>query len=89
MNASPIAEVSDKNVQPTETSMTDLYPFAAIRVIRIARDTNKKIGDIQLTAEVAQQLDEDQVGVLIANCGHPDQIHEKLLKLAETVHQQR
>ena len=64
--------------------MAELYPFPAIRVSRIARDTDKKIGDFQLTAEVAQQLDEDQTGVLIANFGHPDRIHESMLKLSDT-----
>lgn len=65
-------------------AMAQLYPFPAIRVARIARDTDKKIGDFQLTADMAKQLDEDQAGVLIANCGHPDKIHERILKLAET-----
>ena len=64
--------------------MAQLYPFAAIRVARIARDTDKKIGEFQLTADVARQLDEDQVGVLIANCETPDRMHERVLKLAET-----
>ena len=64
--------------------MGSLYPFPAIRVVRIARDTDKKIGDFQLTADMAKQLDENQAGVLIANCEHPDKIHEKVLKLAET-----
>jgi hypothetical protein len=64
--------------------MRQLYPFPVIRVVRIARDTDKKIGDFQLTADAARQLDEDQAGVLIANCEHPDKIHEKILKLAET-----
>ncbi len=62
------------------------YPFAAIRVTRIARDNDRKIGDFQLTASVAQQLDEDQIGVLIANCGTPDRIHEHMLKLANTAY---
>lgn len=65
-------------------SMTQLYPFPAIRVARIARDTDRRIGDFQLTADTAKQLDEDQASVLIANCGHPDKIHESVLKLAET-----
>jgi len=64
--------------------MAQLYPFPAIRVTRIARDTDKKIGDFQLAADVARQLDEDQVGVLIANCETPDRMHERVLKLAET-----
>ncbi len=91
MITAPMTGVSDKNVQPTDfegsterDAMGQFYPFPAIRVIRIARDTDKKIGDFQLTAEVAKQLDDDQVGVLIANCEHPDKIHERLLKLAET-----
>lgn len=65
-------------------AMAQLYPFPAIRVTRIARDTDRKIGDFQLTAEMVRQLDEDQAGVLIANCGDPDRIHEKVLRLAET-----
>ncbi len=91
MPLSATASVSDRNVQPTSFDgfteldpMAQLYPFPAIRVTRIARDTDKKIGDFQLTAEVARQLDEDQVGVLIANCETPDRIHERILKLAET-----
>ena len=93
MITAPMTGVSDKNVQPTgfeglteSDAMGQLYPFPAIRVVRIARDTDKKIGDFQLTAEVAKQLDEDHVGVLIANCEHPDKIHERLLKLAETAY---
>jgi hypothetical protein len=65
-------------------AMAEVYPFPAIRVARIARDSEKTISDFQLTAESAQQLDEDQAGVLIANCGTSDRIHEKVLKLAET-----
>jgi len=91
MTSSATASVSDRNVQPTSLDgftehdpMAQLYPFPAIRVTRIARDTDKKIGDFQLTADVARQLDEDQVGVLIANCETPDRMHERVLKLAET-----
>ena len=91
MITAPTASVSDRNVQPTNLDgftehdpMAQLYPFAAIRATRIARDTDKKIGDFQLTADVARQLDEDQVGVLIANCETPDRMHERVLKLAET-----
>ncbi len=91
MTLSATASVADTNVHPTshdtfaeQDPMAQLYPFAAIRVTRIARDTDKKIGDFQLTADVARQLDEDQVGVLIANCEHPDRMHERILKLAET-----
>ena len=65
-------------------TMAQLYPFPAIRVVRVARDTDKKIGDFRLNAETARELDEDQAGVLVANCEHPDKIHEKLLKLAAT-----
>ena len=67
MITAPMTGVSDKNVQPTgfeglteSDAMGQLYPFPAIRVVRIARDTDKKIGDFQLTAEVAKQLDEDR-----------------------------
>jgi len=91
MITAPTATVSNTNVQLsgldiiTELDpMAQLYPFPAIRVTRIARDTDKKIGDFQLTADVARQLDEDQVGVLIANCETPDRMHERVLKLAET-----
>jgi len=91
MVATPIESVLEMDAQASMPSssaeidvMTQLYPFAAIRVVRIARDTDKTIGDFKLTAETAKQLDEDQAGVLIANCGHPDKIHESVLKLAET-----
>lgn len=91
MTSSAATGVSETNVQPTgsdvfteQDPMAQLYPFAAIRVTRIARDTDKKIGDFQLTADVARQLDEDEVGVLIANCETPERMHEKILKLAET-----
>ena len=67
-----------------DLSLKQIYPYAAIRVARIARDTDRKIADFQLTAQAAQELDQDNVGVLIANCGPPDQIHRKILRLAET-----
>jgi hypothetical protein len=90
MITASISSLSDMNVETTTAgntldhdAMAQLYPYPAIRVARIARDSDRKIGDFQLTADVARQLDEDQVGVLIANCGHPDRIHEQLLKLAK------
>ncbi len=68
----------------TSTDQSDVYPFPAIRVKRIIRDTGKTIGDFRLTAETAEQLDQDQIGVLIANCGDSDRIYEHVMKLAET-----
>jgi hypothetical protein len=91
MITASISSLSDMNVETASSgnsldqdAMAQLYPYPAIRVARIARDSDRKIGDFQLTADVARQLDEDQVGVLIANCGHPDKMHEFLLKLART-----
>ena len=91
MSTTSFAGMSNWNLQATASAdatgpnnMAELYPFPAIRVARIARDTERKIGDFQLTADTATELDEDQAGVLIANCGHPDKIHESVLKLAET-----
>ncbi len=91
MSTTSFAGMSNWNLQATASAdatgpnnMAELYPFPAIRVARIARDTERKIGDFQLTADTATELDEDQAGVLIANCGHPDRVHERLLKLAET-----
>ncbi len=91
MIAEPFTSTLDMNDQSITLDgsaerdfMAELYPYPAIRVARIARDSDRKIGDFQLTAETARQIDEDQVGVLLANCGHPDRIHEQLLKLAKT-----
>jgi hypothetical protein len=64
--------------------VTELYPFPAIRVARIARDTEKTIADFQLTSETATELDRDRAALLIANCGQTDRIHDRVLKLAET-----
>jgi hypothetical protein len=66
------------------TDISSIYPFPAIRVSRIIRDTGKVIGDFRLTGEIAEQLDQDQIGVLIANCGDSDRIYEQVMKLAET-----
>jgi len=63
---------------------TGIYPFPAIRVSRIIRDTGKAIGDFRLTGEIAEQLDHDSIGVLIANCGHSDRIYDHVMKLADT-----
>jgi hypothetical protein len=91
MITASISGLSDMNVETASLgntldhdAMAQLYPYPAIRVVRIARDSDRMIGDFQLTADVARELDEDQAGVLIANCGHPDKIHESLLKLAAT-----
>ncbi|MFM7165477.1 MAG: hypothetical protein ACKO3T_09540 [Planctomycetaceae bacterium] len=58
------------------------YPYPAIRVSRIVRETNRKIGDFQLTAETAAQLVMDEIGLLIGNCGSTNHILQQLLKLA-------
>jgi len=49
--------------------MNDVYPFPAIRATQIARMSEQKIGDFQLTAEISKQLGTDEIGVLIGNCG--------------------
>jgi hypothetical protein len=66
------------------TNASGIYPFPAIRVSRIIRDTGRAIGELRLTAEIAHQLVQDQIGVLIANCGDSDRIYGHLMKLAET-----
>ncbi|GDX93685.1 hypothetical protein LBMAG46_36950 [Planctomycetia bacterium] len=65
-----------------EQSMLGNYPYPAIRVSRIVRETNRKIGDFQLTAETAAQLVMDEIGLLIGNCGPTKQMLQQLLKLA-------
>jgi len=64
--------------------MNDVYPFPAIRATQIARMSEQKIGDFQLTAEISKQLGTDEIGVLIGNCGNMIRIHEKLRQLAAT-----
>jgi hypothetical protein len=64
--------------------MTDVYPFPAIRATKIARMSEQSIGDFQLTAEIVAQLSEDEIGVLVGNCGSMERIHEKLRDLADT-----
>ncbi len=61
----------------------ELYPYPAIRAPRIIRESGKRLGDFQLTADVVSQLQEDQTGVLIANCGDTCRIHRQLLTLAD------
>ena len=64
--------------------VSSVYPFPAIRAARIIRDTGKVIGDFRLTAEIAEQLDHDQIGILIANCRDSDRIYEHVMTLSKT-----
>ena len=67
-----------------DPTMSDIYPFPAIRATQIARMSEQNIGDFKLTAGMAEQMSEDDIGLLIANCGSMERIHEKLLDLAAT-----
>lgn len=61
--------------------MTVRYPYPAIRVPRIGRKNEKSLGDLQLTEKTVQQLSEDELGILIGNCGSVEMIQEMLFKL--------
>ena len=74
---------------PIENAFTQNYPYPAIRVSRVVRETNRKIGDFQLTAETAAQLVMDEIGVLIGNCGSTRQILDHLVRLALTPYPSR
>ena len=64
--------------------MSEHLPFPAIRATQIARMSEQNVGDFQLTADTAEQMSADDVGVLIGNCGSMKRIHEKLRDLSAT-----
>lgn len=68
-----------------DTCSLDLtYPFAAIRATRISRMSEQEIGDFRLTAEIVQELSQDEIGVLVGNCGDMRRIGEKIEQLGAT-----
>lgn len=68
----------------TNLYLKELYPFPAIRGIRITRLPEGKLGNFALDAETAEVLGRRNVGVFVGGCTGLDWIVEKADVLAAT-----
>jgi len=65
----------------TLESLNRLYPTPVIRGTRITRMEERELGRFRLTAEIAQTLGEDNIGVFIGDCKTLDRVVDRVREI--------